>query len=136
VHTKFRVDVLEVFSNGGGRSDEDLRDLRIRLAFCHPFEYLLLARSEQHDLRRSRRLLANEELLANSINDESVRAPRVYERVAAACEPIGDRLWKRRPGSREVFRKEAARKWRCVIEMPGRVEEDNTLIVRAGVESG
>jgi hypothetical protein len=60
VHAQLLVDVLEVLAHGARRSNEDLSDLSIRLALGHPFEYLLLARSEPFDVRGFDRLLADE----------------------------------------------------------------------------
>ena len=53
--------MLEVLAHGARRGNEDLRDLSIRLALGHPFEYLLLARSEPCNLRSFDGLLANEQ---------------------------------------------------------------------------
>jgi hypothetical protein len=79
VHAELRVDVLEVLAHGARRSDEDLGDLSIRLALGHPFEHLLLAWSEPFDVHSFDRLLANEESLADSVDDDSMCASHAHE---------------------------------------------------------
>src|SRR6059058_2645652 len=83
VHAELRVYVFEVLPDGTGRGDEDRCDLGVRPALGYPLEDLLFARRQRCNLRCFDRLLASEETLPNSVDDESMRSALLYERLGA-----------------------------------------------------
>jgi hypothetical protein len=96
--------------------------------------HLLLARGEPCDLRRFRRLLANEQPLADRVDHESLRTPLAHERAAAVHEPVLENLRNGRVGRPEVLREKAPCERCGMVETATGVEEDNPVLDVAGVE--